>query len=65
MQLSVKEDYWKEGRVGASVYPNFKTWMTHRRFKCIKKNVCLSDCSILAADKAQDRLWKARDSIVA
>eukprot|EP00957_Ditylum_brightwellii_P085881 6533154-Ditylum_brightwellii.AAC.1 len=50
MQLPAEEDYWKEGRVGAFIYPNFKAWMTH---------------AILAADKAQDRLWKAGDSIVA
>eukprot|EP00957_Ditylum_brightwellii_P176448 13436774-Ditylum_brightwellii.AAC.1 len=34
-------------------------------FKFIKKNLRLSDYSILTADKAQDRLWKARDNIVA
>eukprot|EP00957_Ditylum_brightwellii_P175935 13396945-Ditylum_brightwellii.AAC.1 len=65
MQLHAEEDYWKEGRVGAIEYPNFKAWMTHTCFKFIKKSVRLSDYSILAVDKAQDRLWKARDSIVA
>eukprot|EP00957_Ditylum_brightwellii_P156177 11887583-Ditylum_brightwellii.AAC.1 len=38
MQLPTKEDYWKKGRVGAIVYPNFKAWITHIK---------------LAADKAQ------------
>eukprot|EP00957_Ditylum_brightwellii_P008987 679479-Ditylum_brightwellii.AAC.1 len=65
MQLPTEEDYWKEGRVSAIVYPNFKAWVTHTRFKFIKKHLHLSDYSILAADKAQDRLWTARDSIVA
>eukprot|EP00957_Ditylum_brightwellii_P045076 3418959-Ditylum_brightwellii.AAC.1 len=64
MQLPAKEDYWKEGRVGASVCPNFKAWMTHMCFKLIKKNLRLSDFSILVTDKAQDRPWRARDSIV-
>eukprot|EP00957_Ditylum_brightwellii_P072856 5537045-Ditylum_brightwellii.AAC.1 len=65
MQLPVDEDYWKEGRVGAIIYPNFKAWMTHMRFKCIKKILRLSDYSISVTYKARDRLWKARDSIVA
>eukprot|EP00957_Ditylum_brightwellii_P115962 8845542-Ditylum_brightwellii.AAC.1 len=65
MQLPDEEDYWNEGRVGAILYPNFKAWMTHKCFKFIKKHLRLSDYSILAADEAQDRLWKARDSIVA
>eukprot|EP00957_Ditylum_brightwellii_P139475 10629972-Ditylum_brightwellii.AAC.1 len=65
MQLPAEEDYWKEGRVGAIIHPNFKSWMANMCFKFIKKNVCLSDYSILAAEKAQDRLWKARDGIVA
>eukprot|EP00957_Ditylum_brightwellii_P135983 10370410-Ditylum_brightwellii.AAC.1 len=65
MQLPVEEDYWKEGRVGAIVYPKFKAWMTHMRFNFIKKNLRLSDYSISAADEVQDRLWKVRDSIMA
>eukprot|EP00957_Ditylum_brightwellii_P017869 1345413-Ditylum_brightwellii.AAC.1 len=65
MQLPAKEDYWKEERVCAIAYPNFKALMIHTRFKFIKKTVRLSDYSISVADKAQDRLWKARDSIVA
>eukprot|EP00957_Ditylum_brightwellii_P110661 8439573-Ditylum_brightwellii.AAC.1 len=64
MQLLAKEDYWKEGRVSAIICPNFKAWMTHMRFKFIKKYLRLSDYSISVADKAQDMLWKARDSIV-
>eukprot|EP00957_Ditylum_brightwellii_P165528 12601705-Ditylum_brightwellii.AAC.1 len=31
----------------------------------MKKKLRLSDYSILAADKARDRLWKARDCILA
>eukprot|EP00957_Ditylum_brightwellii_P178116 13566369-Ditylum_brightwellii.AAC.1 len=65
MQLHAEEDYWKERRVGAIIYPHFKAWMTHTHFKFIKKNVHLSDYSILAADEAQDRLWKARDNTLA
>eukprot|EP00957_Ditylum_brightwellii_P092364 7032492-Ditylum_brightwellii.AAC.1 len=38
MQLPAEEDYWKEGRVDAIVYPTFKAWMIHTRFKFIKKN---------------------------
>eukprot|EP00957_Ditylum_brightwellii_P206855 15350268-Ditylum_brightwellii.AAC.1 len=65
MQLIAEEDYWKEGRVGAIVYPNFKAQMTQTCFNFIKKILCLSDYSMPAAGNAQDRQWKARDSIVA
>eukprot|EP00957_Ditylum_brightwellii_P030404 2302551-Ditylum_brightwellii.AAC.1 len=65
MQLPVEEDYWKEGKCGAITYPAFKQWMSHGRFRFIKKYCRLSDKNISAAAKARDKLWKARDAIIA
>eukprot|EP00957_Ditylum_brightwellii_P090464 6889360-Ditylum_brightwellii.AAC.1 len=54
-----------EGReIGAITYPAFKQWMSHGRFRLIKKYLCLSDYSISSAAKARDKLWKARDTII-
>eukprot|EP00957_Ditylum_brightwellii_P118904 9068490-Ditylum_brightwellii.AAC.1 len=65
MQLPTEEDYWKEGKSGAITYIAFKKWMSHGRFRFIKKCLCLSDYSISATAKARDKLQKARDAIIA
>eukprot|EP00957_Ditylum_brightwellii_P040364 3054569-Ditylum_brightwellii.AAC.1 len=65
MQLPVEEDYWKEGKCDAITYPAFKRWMSYERFRFIKKYLHLSDYSIAAAAKARDKLWRARDAIIA
>eukprot|EP00957_Ditylum_brightwellii_P124235 9469824-Ditylum_brightwellii.AAC.1 len=65
MQLPTKEDYWKGGKCDAITHPAFKQWMSHGRFRFIKKYIRLSDYSISAAANARDKLWKARDAIIA
>eukprot|EP00957_Ditylum_brightwellii_P005750 438437-Ditylum_brightwellii.AAC.1 len=32
-QFPVEEDYWKTGKIGAIVYPNFGMWMPKRSEK--------------------------------
>eukprot|EP00957_Ditylum_brightwellii_P086991 6621179-Ditylum_brightwellii.AAC.2 len=65
MQLPAEKDYWKEGKCGDITYPAFKQWMSHGRYRFIKKYLCLSDYSITAAAKERDKLWKTRDAIIA
>ena len=58
MILPAEEDYWKKGRVGALVYPEFQLYMSWKKFAFLKKYLRASSYDLMDEAKARDKLWK-------